>query len=314
MKGTSLVSFVNRMKKRCRDEAAPILSIDDEELGALRNADCDDSVVNMMRQIPTFQPCKSGLYRSRGKMVPKLPITQKEIILQDPWTQTLARERFLLSDYSDDAGNRLIVFATDCVHHQLCTAMELSTPVHPYSPSSTLCTRMSMEQSSLLCLLSYPTRLKQLTGGSSQQWTIASLCWLLNPEWLTLKLQPWKRPFQPFQTQPSGDVSSTSRSVFGGKSRTVARRPNFGIMTVFINLCDELLSSLLCQVSELRMYGSRPWRTMMTTPLQSCVLRNMWRRHGSRDFLSSELKSLWPWRPKNHQRSGRIAPQVKQNV
>ena len=48
-------------------------------------------------------------------MVPKLPTTQQEIILQDPWTQTLARERFLLSDDSDDsdeAGNRIIVFAT----------------------------------------------------------------------------------------------------------------------------------------------------------------------------------------------------------
>ena len=58
------------------------------------------TVVNMIRQIPTFQSCKSGLYRSLEKMVQKLPITQ-EIILQDPWTQTLARGRFLLSDDSD---------------------------------------------------------------------------------------------------------------------------------------------------------------------------------------------------------------------
>ena len=97
--GLATDSFVNRVK-RCRDEAAPIPSIDDEELGAMRNADCDDSVVNMIRQIPTFQSCKSGRYRSLEKMVPKLPITQ-EIILQDPWTHTLARERFLLSDDSD---------------------------------------------------------------------------------------------------------------------------------------------------------------------------------------------------------------------
>ena len=58
------------------------------------------TVVNMIRQIPTFQSCKSGRYRSLEKMVPELPITQ-EIILQDPWTQTLARESFLLSDDSD---------------------------------------------------------------------------------------------------------------------------------------------------------------------------------------------------------------------
>lgn len=47
-------SFVSKVKKRCRDEAAPIPSLYDEELGALRNADCDDSVEEMIRQIPTF--------------------------------------------------------------------------------------------------------------------------------------------------------------------------------------------------------------------------------------------------------------------
>ena len=33
-------------------------------------------------------------------------------------------------------------------------------------------------------------------------------------------------------------------------------------MAVFINLCNELPSSLLYQVTELRMYGSWPWRTI----------------------------------------------------
>ena len=42
--GLATDSFVNRVK-RCRDEAALIPSIDGEELGALWNADCDDSVV-----------------------------------------------------------------------------------------------------------------------------------------------------------------------------------------------------------------------------------------------------------------------------
>lgn len=68
-------SFLSKLKKRCRDEAAPIPSLNDEELGALRNADCDDSVEEMIRQIPTFQSCKSTLYRSRGKIMLKLPTT-----------------------------------------------------------------------------------------------------------------------------------------------------------------------------------------------------------------------------------------------
>ena len=134
-----------------------------------------------------FQFCNSGLHRSRGKTVPKLPITQKELILQDPWTQTLARERFLLSDDSDDAGNRIIVFAIEENLQRLCA----SSTVHVYSDitlysslSSTHFTQMMTKQSSLLCLISLPTRLNELTGASfpfwSQQWTIASLC--LPPE------------------------------------------------------------------------------------------------------------------------------------
>ena len=99
-------------------------------LRALRTADCDDSVVDMIRQTPTFQSCKSGLYRSRGKMVPKFPITQQEIILQDPWTQTISRDKYLLSDGSVYAGS-----FRDCVHPQLYAVMEPSTPVHLYTPS-----------------------------------------------------------------------------------------------------------------------------------------------------------------------------------
>ena len=115
-------SFVSKVKKRCRDEAAPIPSLYDEELGALRNADCDDSVEEMIRQIPTFQSCKSILYRSRGKMMPKLPTTPEEINLQDHWTQTLAHERFLLCDDRDEAGNRILLFATDANLQRLCAS------------------------------------------------------------------------------------------------------------------------------------------------------------------------------------------------
>ena len=63
-------------------------------------------------------------------MVPKLPITQQEIILQDPWKQTISRDKYLLSDDSVDAGR-----FRDCVHRQLYAVMEPSTPVHLYTPS-----------------------------------------------------------------------------------------------------------------------------------------------------------------------------------
>lgn len=79
--GSKVDFYVSKLKKGCRDEATPIPSIYDQELEALRNADRDDSVKDMIRQIPTFQSCKSVLYRSRGKTMPTTP---EEINLQDP--------------------------------------------------------------------------------------------------------------------------------------------------------------------------------------------------------------------------------------
>lgn len=79
--GSKVDFYVSKLKKGCRDEATPKPSIYDQELEALRNADRDDSVKDMIRQIPTFQSCKSVLYRSRGKMMPTIP---EEINLQDP--------------------------------------------------------------------------------------------------------------------------------------------------------------------------------------------------------------------------------------
>lgn len=54
-------------------QRTPIPLIYDQELEALQNADRDDSVKDMIRQTPTFQSCKSVLYRSRGKTMPKTP-------------------------------------------------------------------------------------------------------------------------------------------------------------------------------------------------------------------------------------------------
>ncbi|XP_055997797.1 uncharacterized protein LOC130047214 [Ostrea edulis] len=90
--GLAAESFVRKVKKRCRDEAAPIPSIYDEELGALRNADCDDTVVDMIKQIPTFQSCKSVLENEdfhrlvrRAAVLPLVPDHRVE----DVWFQAL---------------------------------------------------------------------------------------------------------------------------------------------------------------------------------------------------------------------------------
>ena len=83
-------SFISGVRKRCREEATPIPSIYDEELGGLRNTDCDEIVVDMIRRVPTFQACKSSLYRRRAKTTPKLPSSQKDINIDGPWSRTLA--------------------------------------------------------------------------------------------------------------------------------------------------------------------------------------------------------------------------------
>jgi hypothetical protein len=113
---------MNGVKKRCTSEPTPIPTIYDEELGGLRNAECDDAVVGMIEQIPTFQSCKSRLYRNRSRTIPKLPTTPEDINLQGNWTQTSAGDRFLLCDDTDDQGNRILVFATDANLAKLCAA------------------------------------------------------------------------------------------------------------------------------------------------------------------------------------------------
>ena len=55
--GLAAESFISDVRKRCREVATPISSIYDEELGGLRNTDCDEIVVDMIRQVPTFQAC-----------------------------------------------------------------------------------------------------------------------------------------------------------------------------------------------------------------------------------------------------------------
>ena len=124
------------MRKHFIGEAKPIPSINDEELGGLRNTDCDEIVVDKIRRVPTFQACKSSLYRSRAKTIPKLPSSQEEINIDGPWSRTLAGERFLLCDDTDPHGNRIIVFATDANLMKLCASERVFSDGTFYSCST----------------------------------------------------------------------------------------------------------------------------------------------------------------------------------
>lgn len=84
--GLAAESLISGVKKRCKEEAKPIPAICDEEIGGLRNSECNDSVEDMIRNIPTFQACKSSLYRNQSTTIPKLPTTKEDINLEGPWT------------------------------------------------------------------------------------------------------------------------------------------------------------------------------------------------------------------------------------
>jgi len=113
-------AFINNVKKRCREEVSPIPTIFDEELGKLRSREYDDDVGDMIRKIPTFESCRAALYRTRSKVIPRLPATQQDINLEGSWTETPAGERFLLCDDTNDQNQRILIFATDDNLRRLC--------------------------------------------------------------------------------------------------------------------------------------------------------------------------------------------------
>ncbi|XP_060064855.1 N(4)-(Beta-N-acetylglucosaminyl)-L-asparaginase-like [Ylistrum balloti] len=111
--GLAAFVFLNNVKKRCREQTEPMPSVFDEELGNLYDKDFDADVEDMIQKIPTFNSCKSSLYRSRSKVMPKLPATQGDIDLQGRWKETSSGSRFLLCDDTNAIGERIIVFGTD---------------------------------------------------------------------------------------------------------------------------------------------------------------------------------------------------------
>lgn len=70
---------LQKMKVHCTDEITPVPTIYEEELVKLRNDDWDDDTQELVKNIPTFQSCKNGMYNKRKKTLAVLPKTVDEI-------------------------------------------------------------------------------------------------------------------------------------------------------------------------------------------------------------------------------------------
>lgn len=259
--GLAAESFVSKVKKRCRDEAAPIPSIYDEELGALRNADCDDTVVDMIKQIPTFQSCKSVLYRSRGKMMPKLPTTQEEINLQDSWTETFARERFLLCDDRDEAGNRIIVFATDANLQRLCASSTVFSDGTFYSCTSLFAQLYTLHADVDGTVFPLVFALLPNKTEATYRRLFSLLKTAVNERHSVLTPESWMIDFEVAARNAVKDnfPNTTIRGCFFHYTQCIWRKVlSLERMRTSIALWEELPSSPWFQITVLKMCGSRP--------------------------------------------------------
>ena len=98
------------MKVRCTDEITPVPTIYEEELVKLRNDDWDNDTQELVKNIPTFQSCKNGMYNKRKKTLPVLSKTVDEININGIWAQTSKGDPFLLAD--DNTAGRMLIFST----------------------------------------------------------------------------------------------------------------------------------------------------------------------------------------------------------
>ena len=56
--GLAADAFIVSVKKRYREEVSPVPAIYDEMLRHLRNRECNEDVVDMIRQVPMFYGCR----------------------------------------------------------------------------------------------------------------------------------------------------------------------------------------------------------------------------------------------------------------
>ncbi|XP_060082120.1 uncharacterized protein LOC132561410 [Ylistrum balloti] len=115
---------MNSIKKRCREELKAVPAIYDEEIAHLQTLDWTDDKRQMVEQIPTYPSCKTSLYHSRAKLLPKLPTSVADITLENEWTLTNTGDQFVLFDDNRD-NTRILAFATTSNLEILSTATTL---------------------------------------------------------------------------------------------------------------------------------------------------------------------------------------------
>ena len=102
--------LMQNIRKRCRDEVTSIPSIFAEETASLRDAYWDEDTTRVVEKTPTFQTCKTALYKERGQFLPPIPKTQTQVHLDGKWTETKDGQQFLQIDDGEDS--KILVFAT----------------------------------------------------------------------------------------------------------------------------------------------------------------------------------------------------------
>ena len=103
-------SVLKSIKKRCREETTPIPTIYDQEVNKLRNPEWNEDAHKVVEQLPTFKSSRGSFYNERAKIIPILPATRSDIILEGQWTLTTANQRFLLAD--DGNAERMLIFSS----------------------------------------------------------------------------------------------------------------------------------------------------------------------------------------------------------
>jgi hypothetical protein len=94
----------------CREETTPNTTIYDQEVNKLRNPEWNEDAHKVVEQLPTFESSRGSFYNERVKIIPILPATRSDIILEGQWTLTAANQRFLIADDGND--ERILIFST----------------------------------------------------------------------------------------------------------------------------------------------------------------------------------------------------------
>ena len=79
---------------------------DDED--ALKNA-----VAYIAKNFPQFSSVKSALYNAKATLVPPIPSTLEELVVNGSYGETELGARFLLKDKTYNDGGRMLIFASD---------------------------------------------------------------------------------------------------------------------------------------------------------------------------------------------------------